>query len=770
MQCDENTARQVGALRLAAMGHLMCVAMPPLSHAERLKAISSELASAFIGLNYSTAPLFVGDCTFGRVRDERREKKSEGEGRDNCHVVWKMDIANNFTVVRNGPLPSPLRFRVSSDVLLFARVPPLPLPSSPFLPRGFSPVVQTTGDNEPQSPVDNHNFVLFALARAGKWQYAEKILWGNCKVRLVYYMRESGATPIMVVHGGSDNHKTPYDRVKRCRECKQDIKGSEHANVDVFTQNKRPFPNTAIPNFFYNRCNDLGKVLNGHCRTGMKERRQQNFRIAPDDAAGRRVFLGIFRFPPLLHSGDAPYSSRFAAIGSRDINCAVSYPWLFPHIVLFGRKLPRPLSTDHSWVLMLACTELPRVCGCCDTKHRSAVVATREHVQHRLPLTGASKRMSIYALSLWRDFPSFVCTWRRNTLEVELMRGFRTVGSNGEWTILLEEGPKARTLLDVNVVSQFAERILSRSLLASQKVLSAVPTPRRERERESERRCTLGAHSRTLSGSHVVFKSNLKYQDMILLFLKQSSRAPLALCLEGGSRVVFTGLLHLGRSPLKSCGPTPPSGGSNLECRTMARRLRERERERVLGPYLCAGTSVDLCFTAFGVGPLVFVRGSMNTEAYCNILDNEMLPTLWRFFGMDPCYFQDDNAKCHFLAVFLPLPLPSPPPYDEECCSVTAAPGSLDPSRSFYSLLLDIVMGGGGGLTSHGAYLAPLPNIISHSPDRMLLDRDDNLQSQFRHGKKNSKNNSVIQYRISSAHVNDLRNLRMDAAAAPFEN
>ncbi|KAJ8870534.1 hypothetical protein PR048_029557 [Dryococelus australis] len=58
-------------------------------------------------------------------------------------------------------------------------------------------------------------------------------------------------------------------------------------------------------------------------------------------------------------------------------------------------------------------------------------------------------------------------------------------------------------------------------------------------------------------------------------------------------------------------------------------------------------TSVDLCFTAFGVGPLVFVRGSMNTEAYCNILDNEMLPTLWRFNGMDPCYFQDDNTRCH---------------------------------------------------------------------------------------------------------------------------
>ncbi|KAJ8865614.1 hypothetical protein PR048_033134 [Dryococelus australis] len=59
------------------------------------------------------------------------------------------------------------------------------------------------------------------------------------------------------------------------------------------------------------------------------------------------------------------------------------------------------------------------------------------------------------------------------------------------------------------------------------------------------------------------------------------------------------------------------------------------------------GVMVWSCFTTFGAGPLVFVHGSMNTEAYCNILDNEMLPTLWRFYGMDPCYFQDDNASCH---------------------------------------------------------------------------------------------------------------------------
>ncbi|KAJ8884354.1 hypothetical protein PR048_016211 [Dryococelus australis] len=59
------------------------------------------------------------------------------------------------------------------------------------------------------------------------------------------------------------------------------------------------------------------------------------------------------------------------------------------------------------------------------------------------------------------------------------------------------------------------------------------------------------------------------------------------------------------------------------------------------------GVMMRGCFTAFGVGPLVFFCGRMNTEAYCNILDSEMLPTLWRFYGMDPCYLQDDNARCH---------------------------------------------------------------------------------------------------------------------------
>ncbi|KAJ8873676.1 hypothetical protein PR048_024507 [Dryococelus australis] len=127
--------------------------------------------------------------------------------------------------------------------------------------------------------------------------------------------------------------------------------------------------------------------------------------------------------------------------------------------------------------------------------------------------------------------------------------------------------------------------------------------------------------------------------------------------------------------------------GYNPSCGLGARSDHQRlagiciiERHCVLNPpYSCH--RIDSCFTAFDVGPLVFVRGSMNTEAYCNILDNEMVPTSWRFYGMDPCYFQDDNARRETAAVIPRIPAPRPPAKwrscrvtsrDAVCQSVTA--------------------------------------------------------------------------------------------------
>ncbi|KAJ8872675.1 hypothetical protein PR048_026287 [Dryococelus australis] len=56
----------------------------------------------------------------------------------------------------------------------------------------------------------------------------------------------------------SDTHKTPYDRVKRGRERKINIKASERVNVDVFTQNKRQ----CLYSQFRSLHNNLYEMLN----------------------------------------------------------------------------------------------------------------------------------------------------------------------------------------------------------------------------------------------------------------------------------------------------------------------------------------------------------------------------------------------------------------------------------------------------------------------------------------------------------------------------
>ena len=48
------------------------------------------------------------------------------------------------------------------------------------------------------------------------------------------------------------------------------------------------------------------------------------------------------------------------------------------------------------------------------------------------------------------------------------------------------------------------------------------------------------------------------------------------------------------------------------------------------------------CFSGGVLGPLVPVKGTLNSSAYQEMLDNSMLTTLWEQFGDGPFLFQHD--------------------------------------------------------------------------------------------------------------------------------
>lgn len=54
-------------------------------------------------------------------------------------------------------------------------------------------------------------------------------------------------------------------------------------------------------------------------------------------------------------------------------------------------------------------------------------------------------------------------------------------------------------------------------------------------------------------------------------------------------------------------------------------------------------------FSWNGTGSMVVITGSLNAKTYRIDLDYHALPTLWQFYGVDRCYFHDDNSTFNFV-------------------------------------------------------------------------------------------------------------------------
>ena len=73
----------------------------------------------------------------------------------------------------------------------------------------------------------------------------------------------------------------------------------------------------------------------------------------------------------------------------------------------------------------------------------------------------------------------------------------------------------------------------------------------------------------------------------------------------------------------------------------------ERYLPQCIGPTVKFGGGGLIVWDWFWRGPLVTVKGNLNTTPYNYVLDNSVLPTFWQKFGEGPFLYQHDNSPMH---------------------------------------------------------------------------------------------------------------------------
>ncbi|KAJ8875977.1 hypothetical protein PR048_023885 [Dryococelus australis] len=196
----------------------------------------------------------------------------------------------------------------------------------------------------------------------------------------------------------SDTHETPYDRVKRCREGKINIKASKLVNVDVFTQNNGHVPNAATPNVFIE---DFGKLRINRLRPVFPSREEENHaRKLPFSAVNWDYFD---EGREGRHDGN---TARLARRSDEALGVRVSVARIAPSLLDLGRADARPRSRSEG-AIRATLTRTPSASSLLRARRASIFVLTL-YRNHLPKFVGLIENHSVYS-RCWPSFPFGGC-------------------------------------------------------------------------------------------------------------------------------------------------------------------------------------------------------------------------------------------------------------------------------------------------------------------------------------------------------------------------